>query len=161
MTEFFSVLTDTEYKQLTNAVAEITILIAGADGKIQESELEWASKVTKIRSYKMSEELIGFYQTVGETFNDDINNLIKELPIHTGDRQNILETRLEKLNPILAKLNPIVGGKLYESFTSFAKHVAKASGGIFGFFSIGPKEGDLIDLPMLDKIVYKEEEEEE
>jgi len=159
MTEFFSTLNDTEYKQLTNAVSEITILIAGADGKIQESELEWAEKVTKIRSYKMSEELIGFYQSVGATFSNDLSNLINELPVHIGDRQHILETRLEKLNPILAKLSPVVAGKLHESFTSFAKHVAKASGGLFGFFAIGPKEGELIDLPMLEKIYYEEEEE--
>jgi hypothetical protein len=159
MTEFFSDLSENEYKQLTNAVSEITILIAGADGKIENSELEWAEKVTKIRSYKMSEELLGFYQEVGITFHSDLEALIKELPVHTGDRQNILETRIEKLNPILAKLNPIVAGKLHESFTSFAKHVAKASGGLFGFFAIGPKEGDLIELPMLDKILYEEEEE--
>ena len=161
MTEYFKSLAEGDYKKLIQAVSEITILIAGADGEIDKNELEWAEKLTHIRSYKMSKDLIGFYQEVGKTFHEDIEALIKELPSKTEERQAILSKRLEEVNPILGKLDHLVALHLYKSYTSFAKHVAKASGGVLGFFSIGPNESDLITLPMITPIIAQEGEEEE
>ncbi len=161
MTEYFKSLAEGDYKKLIQAVSEITILIAGADGEIDQDELQWAEKLTHIRSYKMSNDLIGFYQEVGKTFHEDIENLIKELPSQTAERQALLSKRLEEVNPILGKLDHLVALHLYKSYTSFAKHVAKASGGVLGFFSIGPNESDLIKLPMITPIIAQEGEEEE
>ena len=82
-----------KHKKLIQAVSEISILIAGADGEIDQNELQWSEKLTHIRSYKMSKDLIGFYQEVGKTFHEDIEALIKELQSHTADRQKILSKR--------------------------------------------------------------------
>ena len=49
----------------------------------------------------------------------------------------------------------------YKGFVSFAERIAKASGGILSFFTIGPEEKKWIGLPMLTPIVYKVEEDEE
>ncbi|MBK8391868.1 MAG: hypothetical protein IPL23_22440 [Saprospiraceae bacterium] len=68
---------------------------------------------------------------------------------------------MEEVNPILGKLDHLVALHLYKSYTSFAKHVAKASGGVLGFFSIGPNESNLITLPMITPIIAQEGEEEE
>ena len=42
-------LNDIERQQLLNAPVLITLLIAGADGKIDERELDWATRVTHFR----------------------------------------------------------------------------------------------------------------
>ena len=161
MTEYFNSLSEADYKKLMMAIPEITILIAGADGDINKDEVAWAKRVTSIRGYKMSKDLIGFYQEVGKTFAQDLENIITQMPDHGGDRESMLKKRLEKLNPILARLDHSVALHLYKSYLSFAKHVAKASGGILGFLSIGPKESDLIKLSMIHPISSIEGEEEE
>ena len=44
MIEKFEQLSENEFAKLKAAVAEITILIAGADGKIDKDEAAWAKK---------------------------------------------------------------------------------------------------------------------
>jgi hypothetical protein len=160
MLEKFSHLSIGEIKQLKDAIAQITVLISGADGEIDRTEKEWAEKVASIRGYKMHKDLIEFYQNVGTTFHDDLESLIDSLPTDVAHRQGKLVGVLGELNSILAKLDPQTGTRLYKSYLSFAKHVAKASGGVLGFFSINNAERQLIDLPMLNPILAKTEEEE-
>jgi hypothetical protein len=134
------------------------VLIAGADGKFDQKELDWAEKVANIRSYKMSEDLIGFYQEVGVDFSDKLVEYIGAFPTNVHDRTHIISDRLAGLNDILAKLDPRVGANMYKSLKSFAKHIASAHGGFLGFFTIGAEETKLIELEMLTPIEYDEEE---
>lgn len=159
MTEDFKVLSGSEYDQLKEAISLITVYIAGADGEVDSDETEWAEKVTKIRSYNLPEVLAGFYEEVGENFHDKVKSYIVSL--NDLDTRNVfVAEKLTALNPILAKLHPKLGSELYSSYVSFAKHVAKASGGFLGFFSIGPKEAALLDLEMITPITFEEDEEE-
>jgi len=157
MTEHFNVLSAEEYGSLKDAISLITIYIAAADGEVDEDETQWAEKVTKIRSYNLPEDLREFYKDVGEDFHDKLEGLRTSLPKAEAERLTLLEEKLSSLNPILAKLDVKLGAEMYKSFKTFAKHVAKASGGFLGFFSVGPKEAELIKLTMLDEIVYKDE----
>lgn len=158
MTEYFSKLTTEEYDQLKDAIAVITIYIAGADGKIDADELTWAEKVTNIRSYNLPEDLRGFYKDVGVDFHERLEGYRASLTTVSA-RAETAQQKLAALNPILSKLHPRLGSELYNSYRSFAKHVAKASGGFLGFFSIGPSEAAVLDLEMLDPIEYTPEEE--
>ena len=161
MTEYFKVLTEEEYDKLKDAIALITVLIAGVDGEINNEEKAWADKVTKIRSYNMSEDLIGFYQEVGKDFQSNLDHFILAFPNNPEQRTKLISDRLSHLNPILAKLDPSVAYHLLKSYKSFAKHVAKSTGGFLGFFAINKHEAALIGLPMIDPIPYTPEEEEE
>ncbi len=157
MTEHFNVLNAEEYGQLKDMVSYITIYIAAADGEIGEEETKWAEKVTKIRSYNLPEDLRSFYKDVGVGFHDKLEGLRASLPKEHAERMNVLESNLGAINPVLGKLDPMLGAEMYKSFKSFALHVAKASGGFLGFFSVGPKEAELIELSMIDEIVYVKE----
>ncbi|MDF1699018.1 MAG: hypothetical protein P1U56_24410 [Saprospiraceae bacterium] len=160
MTDNFKVLSDEEFDKLKDAISLITVYIAGADGKIDSNELEWAEKVTSIRSYSETYGLKLFYEEVGLDFNDRVSNYI--LTLDTLElRNSTVEAKLAELNPILKKLDPRIGAQTYKSLISFAKHVAKASGGFLGFFSIGPDEKAVLDLKMIEPIVWKPEEDEE
>lgn len=161
MNQYFKHLSETEYQKLKDAIANITIYIAGIDGKIEAEEMEWAQKVAEIRTYKMHKDLIEYYQEVGTDFEDKMNNILASYPEDYKERNAILEAKLAELNPILASLEPKVGGRLYQSYLSFAQHVAKSSGGFLGFFSIGPEEKAVLDLPMLTPIHFEETDEEE
>ena len=156
--EHFKQLTSEELYKLKNAISWITILIAGADGKIDARETEWAEKLATIRSYSLPEELKEFYHLVGEDFYIRLHNLIEELPEETTERTSILTENLGSLNPILAKIDNSVGSILYKSYLSFAKHVAKASGGFLGFFSVSAEEQKLLSLEMIHPIINEDEE---
>jgi len=160
MVDQFQSLTEEEFEKLKDAVPLITVLIAGADGEIHNDQLEWANKVTKIRSYNMKDEMKAFYLEVGKTFSDRLQYYIDAFPTNVDDRNKIISDRLSQLNEILAKLEPEVGAKFYKNFTSFAEHVAKASGGFLGFFAINKEEAKLIGLPMIYPIINASEEEE-
>jgi len=108
MTEYFKVLSPEEFDQLKDAISLITVYIAGADGDIDDDEIQWAEKVTNIRSYNLPEGLKGFYQEVGTEFADKLEQLKTSLSTVEA-RNEAAETRLSALNPILAKLSPKLG----------------------------------------------------
>ena len=161
MLENFTGIDEAEKKQLIDAIPQITVLIAGADGMIDTAETAWAQKLTKIRSYANEELLHEYYEIVGKTFMDDLNALILALPKGVDERTNILADKMSSLNDILPKLPNKIGATLYSSFTSFAKHVAEASGGFMRMWSVSGAEKKLMSLPMLEPIELIEEEEEE
>ena len=156
----FQGITEDDQEILKQAIAQITVLIAGADGNIDTTEVGWATKLTTIRSYSYAEKLQAFYATVGENFVDDVNDLIKELPFETEARTKELSSLLEELNGVFDKLENRIAVNLYESFLSFAEHVAKASGGFLRFASISMEEKDLICLPMIHPVILEISEDE-
>lgn len=160
MSEYFTNLNQEEKTALSDALALITVLIAGADGSFEQEELEWAEKVTHIRSYKLKGELKSYYESVEDQLMEKIQYFIDQMPSNVGERSAQISERLSDLNPILAKLEPAVGSKLYQGFLSFADHVAKASGGMMGFFSVNAEEAKWIGLPMIQPIVFEGDEEE-
>ena len=105
----------------------------------------------------MSDDLVGFYKDVGINFHEKLEDYVDAFPKNVDDRNDIISDRLEDLNDILPKLDPWVGAHLYDSYLSFAKHVASASGGFWGFFSIGPKEERMMKLPMINPIFFEED----
>lgn len=158
MTYQFQGLTVEETQALVDAVPLVTVLIAGADGNIDSEEKEWAAKMTEIRSYAHPESLHGYYQEVGKQYSEKLDHYIKTFPTDVDTRTNQISATLAELNPILQKLDINLAFSLYKSLTSFAKHVAKASGGFLRFGSISSEEAKLIDLPMITPIEIEEEE---
>ena len=152
MAEFFEGLTDEQIKTLKDSVAWITVLIAGADGVIDESEIAWAGKLTNIRSYAAPERIKPFYSKVGEDFQDVLSNVIQTSPADTKERTEYLTSKLSQLNTILPLMSHDVAADLYQSFLSFAKHIAKSSGGFLSFMSVGADEKELLGLDMINPI---------
>ncbi len=156
----FEKLSEIQFQTTKDALAWITVLIAGADGKIDQEEKDWAEKVTKIRAYNNPGQLTAFYESVGASYKETLDKLIANAPEDVSQRQAILTRKLEQLNEILPLLDNNMGYHLLKSYKSFAKHVAKASGGFLGFMSVSNAEAKLIDLPMLNHIEFEGEEEE-
>jgi len=161
MTDQFNTLKEDDLRILTDAVPLIAILIAGADGEIDDEELQWSKKVAHIRSYKMKADLKSFYAEVDKNYLGKLQHFIEVLPSGVTERTKIISEKLTEVNPIMAKLSPEVGAKLYKSFLSFADHVAKASGGVMGFFAVNKAEASLIGLPMIHPITFEHTDEEE
>ena len=148
-----------EYTMLKDAIPLITVLIAGADDNIDTQERAWAEKLTNIRSYSLPELYRPYYEEIGEDFSEKLDKLIADLPTDVEQRAMEISRRMSPLNDILTKLEPPVAAQLYSEWLSFARHVARASGGFLKFWSISAEEKRWIGLPMLREFVWEDEEE--
>lgn len=155
----FEGLTNEEANLLTDAIPLVTILIAGADGNIDQEEKDWSTKLTKIRGYAHPETLQEYYQKVGDNYEERLTSLINNLPDNVDQRNKLISERLGELNNIFPKLDENLSHRLYESLVSFADHVARASGGFLRFGSISRAEAKLVKLPMITPIEITPEEE--
>ena len=154
MLEKFNDITQEELRDLLDAIPLITLLIAGSDGTIDTKETAWGKKIAKIRSYNYDAELKAYYMQVGEDFTERIDFYLGSFPSDTEARTGAISEKLANLNPILAKIDEDLALDLYTSFRSFAKHVAKASGGFLGMGKMGPKESALIGLDMIHPVEF-------
>ena len=161
MIEVFEKTNEASQQALREALPLIAILIGKADNNLDVKELELAKKIAHIRTFNSPDYLIPFYEQVEKEFDDNMEMFLKELPEDTRTRCLIIAERLEKLNPILAALNPKPGSILYHGFVRFAKEIAKASGGFLGFMAVNSEESKWVNLPMLTPIETPDEEEEE
>ena len=127
----------------------VAILIAGADGKIDNAEMREALSISSMKKIKARKDLKEYYDEVGVDFEDKLKFGIGNLPNDVAERQLKIVEELEKLNDILPKLSKKFAVKYVESIKDFAKKVAEASGGVLGYMSIGYEESKLIDLKMI------------
>lgn len=149
-----------EKNLLTQSLPMVAILIGKADGDLDVKELELAKKIAHIRTFNSPEYLQSFYEDVESKFDDHLNDLNTSLPGDSELRGEVLAQKLADLNPALAKLHPKVGAQLYKGLLRFAQEIAKASGGFLGFMAVNSAESKWVGLPMLDPVVYDEDEEE-
>lgn len=146
----FNGISEQEYDQLKDTISLITVLIAGADGTIDSKEKDWAEKVTNIRSYSLPDGLKEFYLEVGEDFQERLDKYIEKYEGEVDLRNKQIGEKLSELNEIFPKIKDREAAiALYESFISFAKHVARASGGFLNWGSISHEEEQLIGLEMI------------
>ena len=160
MDKDLNLIPDDELIQLEDAFAYITILIAGAEGKIDQKEITWAEKLAHIRTYAGDERLKSFHEDVDKRLHARIEEIISELPVDVTSRSKLISEKLSQLNHVLSSLDPFIGAYLYKGYLSFAERVAKSSGGFLSFFTISSEEKKWVGLPMLNAIYYQEGEEE-
>lgn len=150
MEKLFAKLNPEEKELMLKVPAMITILIAGADDDIDEAEMSTATKILKYKSLVPENMIMEQYiKAVNLNFEDDVNSLLNDYPGLAELRNPIIAKQLEKLNTIFPKLNPDFNLIFYKSIKRFAKSIAEASGGVFGFFSISGEEKYWLELDMI------------
>ena len=127
----------------------VSVMIAGADGKIDSTEIKKAVSLAGLKKKKARKDLLEYYNHVNADYEDKIKMAIANLPSGQKEREKILIEELEKSNAVFAKIEKAFAIKLYASLIEIAKHIAEASGGVFGYMSVGYEESRLIDLKMI------------
>lgn len=149
MVEAFKDLSEEEVQQLIMAPVVVSVLIAGADGKIDNKEKSVALSIAKLKTYRARKVLIDYYNDVNKVFESEMNNLIAEMPENASERNPLLVERLELLNNILPKIEKKFAIHFYESLKDFAKQIAEASGGILNMLSVSVEESKYMQLKMI------------
>ena len=150
MIKEFQNLNNSEKSLMLETPALIMILIAGADGVIDEKEMDWAEKVKIFRGSMKNSMLREYYKEAGKDFRKTVYKLLSKLPEKLSERNYEITKRLKRVNKIFPKLSKRFSVGLYKSFLSYAEQVAKASGGIMGIASISPEEKIWLNLNMID-----------
>jgi len=145
----FENLEQEEQNLLYNAPVLVAILVAGADGKIDKSEMREAISISGMKKIKARKHLLQYYNEVGKDFEDKLKVGIAKYPSDIKERQDLISKQLSGISTILPKLNRRFAITLYASLKDFAKRIAESSGGILGYMSIGYEESKLIDLKMI------------
>src|SRR5690625_7203202 len=100
MRDEFKGITPEEYQNLTDAIAEITILIAGADGTVHKNEVEWAEKVTKIRYYNLPKRLSSYYKDVGKNIREKLDHWHDRFLQDRKKSKSEEKSNQDEINPI-------------------------------------------------------------
>ncbi len=149
MIEEFKNLSEEEIETMLKVPVLVSILIAGADGTIDKSEIKQAVSLSKIKQTKAREDLIEFYKEAGRDFEDKMKIMITQLPAESSERNPVIIKELEKVNEIFPKLDPKFSEEFYFSIKDMAKKIAEASGGVLGYMAVGYEESKLIGLNMI------------
>lgn len=157
MLKEFKDLTPEETALMMDAIPLVTILVAGADGEMDEVELSEAERLVDIRSFDTSGQLHDYYELLEEPLAGRIVALSQELPNEVAERQRVISERLSGLNNILPKLRQPLNYLYYSSFRSFANHIAKSSGGFMRFMTVSPEEAEVVNLPMVHPVEKPDE----
>ncbi len=142
-------LTNDELEELYLIPIWVSILIAGADNKIDRSEFKKAIKIANEKQKRGNEIIIEYYKKVAEKFEVNLKGYIVLMPEDKAKRVEFLFKKLERVNYFFSKLEKDFAYQLYLSFRDFANKVAHASGGIFGLLSVSYAESKYIDLRMI------------
>ncbi len=148
----FKPLREDEIEVLLKAPVYVSLLIAGADGKIDKYERKEAIETARNKQSRAREQLAEFYKLVGEQFEENFNKAIDEFPSGTEARISAITTELRKLNFILPKINRNFSIKFIASLKDLAKRIAEASGGVLSYLSISHEERKLMELTMIKEI---------
>jgi hypothetical protein len=151
--------TPSEFEQLNKEEQEflykipvyITFLVAGSDNEIDSKERDWAERLVEFRATRNESDLVSYYNEVENVWEANFQELAAKVnDFDDVDARNThLCEEIAQANAILQKLAKGLGAKLYQSYLSFAKQIAMASGGLLGFGAISAEENKWIDLKML------------
>jgi hypothetical protein len=157
----FEHLSPSEKELMYDAIPLVTILIACADGELTHQERNWAEKITKIRSYSYHESLREYYFNVGKNYQEKLDYFLEKFPLNIDRRTAMVSEKLSGLNVVLPKLEKVFAWRFYAGLLSFARHVARSSGGFLGWSAINEAERKLIGLDMINPVELRAERQEE
>ncbi len=145
----FDKLSAAETELMLKAPILACILIAGADGNIDQNEIRGAIELAQKKQKRAKANLLEFYGSVAEDFEDKLKVLIQMYPSKPLQRNPVLVDELSHLNNILPKLDKSFALAFYNSMKELAQGTAKASGGLLGLNKIGEEEAKYLDLLMI------------
>jgi hypothetical protein len=144
----FNNLNDREIELMLKAPILVCILIAGADGTIDQKEIKEAIAVARKNTGKKG-SLSTYFKDLSEDFEDKLKITIQGYPYESTQRTPLIIEELTEL----PKFEKTFAQSFYDSLRDIAEKIASSSGGLLGIKSVGSEEARYISLPMLQKPV--------
>ncbi len=122
----FKELTESENNALLKFPAYISLLAANSDDKLDAVEKQSAIRFSHIKTYSCDPLLTKFYEEADKVFENNIQQLDKDLPIEKAARKAALKKELLTLEKIVLKLGEKYTTVMHRSMKSFKDHVSQA-----------------------------------
>ncbi len=145
----FDRLSQEEQEFMYKAPILVSILIAGADGEIDRSEIREGLAQAKKRNRNAGMELMDLYRQISEDFEDKLKVVLRSYPVEASQRNSLISEELTRLNSLFPKLDKTFATQYYQSICDIAMKVAQSSGGLLGMKSVGSAEAKYVKLPMI------------
>ncbi len=142
-------LTVMQVEQLFDGPALVALLIAGADGTVDQVEVDRATELIHIKTFSEFADIKDFYKELEPDFIRRFNHLRTSLPAGRKERNLEINKRLDSLNDVLALLPYKFSLHYYKSLRNYAVHIANTSNGMGGYFDYTEGEKSLMHLDML------------
>ena len=149
MIEVLKDLKQSEKTLMLKAPLMVGVLIAGADGNIDDQEQKILSNILFSKARKYGSDIETLYLKLASNLNIYLIEIIHSYPQSPDDRNREIIRRLGMLNQILPKIDPQFAKHYYDSLRDIAKKTAKASGGYFGINSVSKPEKKFLMLSMI------------
>lgn len=146
----FSSLQDEEVELMLRAPILVCILIAGADGTIDNKEIRKAIGIAG-KNKKTAGVLTGYFEEMSQDFEDKLKIVIQSYSYESTQRLQLIIEELSGLNGIWTKISKPFAIAYYRALKDIAGEIASSSGGLLGIKSIGSEEARYIELPMINK----------
>jgi hypothetical protein len=144
----FGRLSDSEAELMLKSPLLVCILIAGADGHIDNKEINTALTISR-EHHRVRSVLFRFFEDMSADFEDKLKILIQSYPVNAQQRTDAITQELGTLNLLWPKLPQEFSSAYYHMLRDLALRIATSSGGIWGMRKISPEEERLLKLPML------------
>jgi len=148
MIQQFDKLNDHEIELMLKAPILVCILIAGADGTIDKSEIDEAITIAR-KQTKSKSLLTQYFEELYQDFEDKLKVLIQNYPYQSAQRAPVITQELSELNGVWSKLEKTFAKQFYEALKKIAERIASSSGGLLGMNSVGSEEAKYIQLTMI------------
>ncbi len=149
----FNSLSEEQKAILIQAPVYIAYLIGGADNNFDEKEVEIAKYTVNLRKNVGDPFLFDYYALAAENFNEQLDVLVAKYEnLEAAARTSLLIEELQKVNDIFPQVDSLYAKTLLNSWKSFAREVAAASGGFLGMLSVSYEEEHFLDLGMINPI---------
>jgi len=144
-------LSEEEKNLVLQAPVYVSLLIAGADGHIQQEEQKRILELVHTKTFSEHYELRELYATLNHDLAEHLRQMMAALPEDTNERQAMLSGLLGRLNHIFPQLEKHFARRLYKNLREFAHYIAHADGGFWGISAVSDAEQQWIKLPMLEE----------
>jgi hypothetical protein len=124
----------------------VCVLIAGADGRIDDAEVKEALQMARDQTWVKS-SLKSFFNEIATDFEDKLKVIIQSYPFESKKRTPLIIAELEQLNLLWTKLDREFAASYLDMLRYLAKKIASSSGSFWR--KIADEEADLLGLPML------------
>ena len=122
----FKTLTLEESKKLLKFPAYISLLAANWNDNLDDVEKESAIKFAHTKTFSCDPLLAEFYSEAEKIFENNIEQLDRDLPKRKEDRAVAIKMELSDLEKIVAKLGKEYVSVMHNSLKSFKDHVSKS-----------------------------------
>jgi len=127
-------LNEKDKRQLLLFPAYISLLACTSENGLDKQEKSAALKITHIKTFAGDPELRDFYKAAENDFEKELIELNRKLPHDREERKLAIRQELNKLEPILKKLDAHYAVILEHSMEAYKNHVSRAHQNILEYF---------------------------